>query len=419
MRDAREPSRSPRRLETTCCIVGGGPAGIMAGYLLARAGVDVIVVEKHADFFRDFRGDTIHPSTLRVIDELGELDALLTIPHAEIRVLRARFGTQWFALADFSCVPGRSKFLAIMPQWDFLNFCAERAKRYPTFRLVMETEATDLSYDGARVAGIVAMAKDGPLEIRAALVIAADGRGSVLRARAGLEVIDRGTPIDVLWMRLSKREGDPRDSFANIGTGGLLVAIDRREYFQCGLLIRKNEHETMRAASLHALRARIASLAPFLADRVDELRTWDDVKLLTVKIDRLRTWHRAGLLCIGDAAHAMSPIGGVGVNLAIADGVAVANLLAATLLRGVPSERRLASVQRRREYPVRVVQAGQVAIAARILAPLLASTSIVRPPFFFRLLNSVPWLRLVLGYIIGIGFRPEHVRTSERTHART
>ena len=401
--------------KTSCCVVGGGPAGIVAGYLLARAGVEVIVLEKHADFFRDFRGDTIHPSTLRLIDELGYLDDFLAIPHSELEVLDARFGEKSIPVADFRHVPGRSKFLAIMPQWDFLKFCAERAKRYPTFRLMMETEATDLIFDGDKVTGVRAKTKDGPLEIGAGLVIAADGRSSVLRQRAGLEVIDTGAPIDVLWMRLSKHVGDPAEAFGNVGPGGLLVTIDRMDYFQCALVIPKGGYEQVRAAGLLALRARVASLASFLRDRVDELRSWDDIKLLTVKVDHLRTWHRAGLVCIGDAAHAMSPIGGVGVNLAIQDAVATANLLAGALLRGVPSQRQLATVQRRRAFPARLIQAGQIAIAARFLGPLLASKKTIRIPALLHLFTFFPLLRRIPAYIVGIGFRPEHVRKLTRS----
>lgn len=400
-------------MEARCCIVGGGPAGMMAGYLLARAGVDTIVLEKHADFFRDFRGDTIHPSTLRLIDELGHLDELLAIPHAELEVLDARFSDRSIPLADFRRVPGRSKFMTIMPQWDFLKFCAERAQRYPAFRLLMNTEATDLIYDGGRVTGVIAKTSDGPLEIRAGLVIAADGRSSTLRERAGFEVIDTGAPIDVLWLRLPKRPGDPAETFGNVGAGGLLVTIDRMQYFQCALIIHKGGYDEVRAAGLEALRERIAALAPFLADRTGELRTWDELKLLTVKVDHLRVWQRAGLLCIGDAAHAMSPIGGVGVNLAIQDAVAAANLLADALRHGVPSDRLLEAVQRRRALPARLIQAGQVAISNRFLKPLLATTRPVHAPKALRLFEIFPWLRLIPAYIVGIGFRPERVRTPE------
>ena len=406
-------------INASCCVAGGGPAGIIAGYLLARAGVDVIVIEKHADFFRDFRGDTIHPSTLRLIDELGHLDEFLAIPHTELQVLGARIGEHSFPMADFRHVPGRSKFIALMPQWDFLRFCAEQAKRYPTFRLLMETEATDLIYEGGHVAGILARTKHEPLEIRAGLVVAADGRSSTLRERAGLEIVDTGAPIDVLWMRLPKHAGDPAETFGNVGAGGLLVTIDRREYFQCALVIKKGGFDEIRAAGLAALRARVASLAPFLADRVDELRTWDDVKLLTVKIDHLRRWYRAGLLCIGDAAHAMSPVGGVGVNLAIQDGVATANLLADTLLHGAPSERQLAAVQRRRAFPARLIQTGQIAIQERVLRPLLASKMAVHPPAILNLFTIIPWLRYIPAYIVGIGFRPEKINhpAPGRAHA--
>ncbi len=400
-------------MNVRCCIAGGGPAGIVAGYLLARAGVDVVVLEKHADFFRDFRGDTIHPSTLRLVDELGLLDAFLAIPHSRAAGLSARFSETNVPIADFRHVPGRCKFLAFMPQWDFLSFFADRARRYPTFRLLMETEATDLLRDGDRITGVRARTKDGSLEIRADLVIAADGRSSILRERAGLEVVDVGAPIDVLWMRVSKRPGDPGQSFGNVGAGGVLVAIDRTTYFQCALVIPKGGYDAVRAGGLEAFRERVAALAPFLRSRVDELRAWDDLKLLTVRIDYLRTWHRAGLLCIGDAAHAMSPVGGVGINLAVQDAVAAANLLAEPLQRGRPTEQQLAAVQRRRAFPARLIQSGQVAIQERVLRPLLASQTRVRPPVALRLLGVLPWLRRVPAHIIGIGLRPEHVRTGE------
>jgi 2-polyprenyl-6-methoxyphenol hydroxylase-like FAD-dependent oxidoreductase len=306
-----------------------------------------------------------------------------------------------------------------MPQWDFLSFFADRAGRYPTFRLLMETEATDLLRDADRITGVRATTKDGSLEIRADLVIAADGRSSILRERARLEVVDVGAPIDVLWMRLSKRPDDPGQSFGNVGAGGMLVTIDRTTYFQCALVIPKGGYDAVRAAGLEAFRRRVAALAPFLGSRVEELSAWDDVKLLTVRIDHLHAWHRAGLLCIGDAAHAMSPVGGVGINLAVQDAVAAANLLAEPLQRGRPTVRQLAAVQRRRAFPARLIQAGQVAIQERVLRPLLESHTRVRPPVALRLLGLLPWLRRIPAYIIGVGFRPEHVRTGEAVPPRS
>ncbi len=406
------------RVETRCCIVGGGPAGIVTGYLLARAGVDVVVLEKHADFFRDFRGDTIHPSTLRLVGELGLLDEFLKIEHSQLRKLSARFADEDVPLADFSHVPGPCKFIALMPQWDFLSFFATRAERFPTFRLLMETEAVELLRTGKTVTGVRAKSKSGEIEIRADLVIAADGRSSVIRSRALLKVVDTGAPIDVLWMRLSKREGDPVAAFGNIGAGGLLVTIDRTTYFQCALIIPKGGYATVRAAGLDAFHSRIVGLAPFLANRVQELTSWDEVKLLTVTIDHLRRWHLPGLLCIGDAAHAMSPVGGVGINLAIQDAVATVNILAKPLRRGRPPEVRLAAVQRRRMFPARIVQAGQTAVQARLLRPLLATTKAVRAPFVLRLFAKVPVLQRVPAYVIGVGFRPERIRIAQTVQPR-
>src|SRR5262245_26656421 len=314
-------SPAPEVIRAKCCVAGGGPAGMVLGLLRARAGVEVVVLEKHADFLRDFRGDTIHPSTLEVVHELGLLDDFLSRPHQEVRELRAVFGGNEFPLADFTHLPTHCKFLAFMPQWDFLDFVADHAKTYPTFRLVMRAEVTDLISENGRVAGVRAATPDGPLEVRADLTVGADGRHSTVRAKAGLPVTDLGAPIDVLWMRLSRKPDDPAVPLGRIDRGRFFAMLYRDEFWQCGFVIPKGGNEVVRARGLEAFRAEIAAVAPDLAGRVHELRTWDDVKLLTVKVDRLKKWYRPGLLCIGDAAHAMSPVGGVGINLAIQDAV--------------------------------------------------------------------------------------------------
>ncbi len=406
-----------RSLRARCCVAGGGPAGVMAGYLLARAGIDVLVLEKHADFFRDFRGDTIHPSTLRIMDELGLLDEFLKVPHNEVREIRARFGETVIPIGDFSHVPGRSKFLALMPQWDFLDFLAERGRQLPTFRLMMNAEATDLVRSDGRVSGVAVRTPDGPVVVNADLVIAADGRHSVLRERAGLTVLDIGAPIDVLWMRFSRRPDDPDQVFGSLAPGGFLVMLDRGDYFQCALVIRKDGYDEVRADGLPNLAARITRLAPFLADRVGELESWDQIKLLCVTIDRLKAWSEPGLLCIGDAAHAMSPVGGVGINLAIQDAVAAANALAAPLREGPVDPRVLAGVQRRREFPTRFIQSLQVFIQKRVLGPVLAAQGPIRPPALVRLVGAVRPLRWIPAYVIGIGPRPEDVRSPEVVRA--
>jgi 2-polyprenyl-6-methoxyphenol hydroxylase-like FAD-dependent oxidoreductase len=401
-------------MKVRCCIAGGGPAGIMLGYLLARAGIGVAVLEKHADFFRDFRGDTIHPSTMQVMNELGLLDGLLRIRHSEMRELRGRIGNDTLTIGDFSHVPGPCKFIAFMPQWDFLNFLADRARRYPTFQLLMQTEATDLLRNGDRVTGVVAKNAYGSLEIEADLVVACDGRSSTLRERAGMRVIDVGAPIDALWIRLSRNPDDPGQTFGNIVAGGILVAIERNDYYQCALVIRKGGFQDVQTRGLDALRGQIATIAPFLASRVHEIRSWDDVKLLTVRVDRLETWCQPGLLCIGDAAHAMSPVGGVGINLAIQDAVAAANILGGALMNGTPDVRALHAVQRRREFPTRATQAIQVFIQERILNRVLNASAPVRAPRIVRALLSIPYVRRMLARIVGVGVRPEHVLTRER-----
>ncbi len=322
----------PQRV--TCCIAGGGPAGVMLGFLLARAGISSVVLEKHKDFFRDFRGDTIHPSTLQIMHELGLLEAFLKLPHQEIRALRVLVGDTEILFADFSHLPTVCKYVALMPQWDFLNFLAEQGRRYPGFDLHMETEATDLIVESDRVVGLRAESPGGPLEIRADLVVGADGRHSTVRERAGFGVTSLGAPMDVLWMRMSRHPRDPEQTGGFVNYGHLLVTLNRGDYWQCAFVIRKGGYDEVRSRGLDAFRAEIVRLAPYLADRIQELKDWDDIKLLTVAVDRLTQWWRPGLLCIGDAAHAMSPIGGVGINLAVQDAVAAANIVAAPLREG-------------------------------------------------------------------------------------
>ena len=402
-----------KTLHTRCCIAGGGPAGMMLGLLLARAGVDVVVLEKHADFLRDFRGDTIHPSTLEVMHELGLLQEFLKRPHDEMRQVMGQIGNEQLIMADFSHLPTQCKFVAMMPQWDFLDFVAEQAKRYPTFTLLTKTEVTDLLFDGDQVIGVRAQTPQGALEIRAGLVIGADGRSSVVRAKAGLEVMNLGAPMDVLWFRVSRHEGDPPQLLGRLDAGRIMVMLNRTIYWQCAYVIPKGGYDLVVERGLPAFRDVIASLAPFVRDRIAELNSWDDIKLLTVAVDRLRQWHRPGLLCIGDAAHAMSPVGGVGINLAIQDAVATANILAPVLQRGMPDDYDLAAVQHRRMVPTRMMQGLQVLIQNRVISRVLASTQPVLLPWQLKLFRAWPFLRRIPARFIGMGFRPEHVRTPE------
>ena len=401
-------------ISTRCCIAGGGPAGMMLGLLLARAGIDVVVLEKHADFLRDFRGDTIHPSTLELMHELGLLDEFLKLPHSRVERLSGQVGETTITLADFSQLPTHCKFIALIPQWDFLDFLAAHGKKYPGFDLHMRTEATDLIEEGGRVAGVRANAPEGTLEIRADLTVGCDGRHSTLRARAGFQVDDIGAPMDILWFRISRRASDTAETFGHMEAGCMLVMLNRNDYWQCAYVIPKGGIDKVKAKGVDAFRAGIASMSPFLRDRLGEIKSWDDVKLLTVAVDRLRQWHKPGLLCIGDAAHAMSPVGGVGINLAVQDAVATANLLGPILQRRVPSFAELKTVQARREFPTKVIQSFQVAAQNVILAPTLRAVATPRPPMFMKLLNAWPWLRQFPARFIGMGVRPEHVKLAKR-----
>ena len=399
-----------RALSTTCCIAGGGPAGMMLGLLLARAGIDVVVLEKHADFLRDFRGDTIHPSTLEVMDELGLLDELLKLPHNKVPRLGVQVGDSSINFADFTWLPPRYAFIALMPQWDFLDFLADRARAYPNFKLIMQANVVDLIEEDGRVAGVRATTPDGPLEVRARLTVGCDGRKSTIRAKANLEVEDIGAPIDVFWMRISRKPGDPPTG-GRLNAGSFFAVIDRGDYFQLAYVIPKGAAARIMEAGLPAFREIVAKSLPFLADRVDELKTWDDVKLLTVSIDRLRTWYKPGLLCIGDAAHAMSPVGGVGINLAIQDAVAAANILWKPLKNGTLSTFDLARVQHRRTLPTRVTQRLQVLAQNRIVQPVLNSTQPLQAPWAVGLFNKLPLLQRIPARIVGVGVRPEHVHS--------
>ena len=389
---------------------------MMLGFLLARAGVEVVVLEKHADFLRDFRGDTVHPSTLEVMHELGLLEEFLKLPHQEVRQLGGQIGEDFLQLADFSHLPTKCKFIALVPQWDFLDFLADHARQYPTFKLIMQAEVVDVITEGGRVTGIEARAPDENLEVRADLTIGADGRGSIVRDKSGLETQKFGAPMDVLWFRLSRKDSDGEQTLGRIVDGKMMVMLNRGDYWQCGYLIRKDEFENIKARGLEQFRNDVVSVAPFVADRTNELANWDPIKLLTVRIDRLMKWYRPGLLCIGDAAHAMSPIGGVGINLAIQDAVAAANILAERLLRNTVSLADLERVQLRRDFPTRMTQSLQIILQNNVIHRVLGNPDF-RLPSVMKLFNRWPFLRRTPARIVGIGFRAEHVRTSSADHA--
>ena len=400
-------------ITTQCCIAGGGPAGMMLGFLLARAGVQVVVLEKHADFLRDFRGDTVHPSTLELMVELGLIDEFLKLPHQQVETLSAQIGAEHVKLVDFRHLPTHCKFIALMPQWNFLDFLAERGKRYANFDLRMQADATDLIEENGRIAGLIASTPDGTLTIRADLVVGCDGRHSTVREKSGFKSDDYGAPMDILWFRLPQKPSDSADTFGHIEAGKMMIMLDRGDYWQCAYVIPKGGIERVKSEGLEAFRARVVEMSPFLADRVDELKSWDDVKLLSVTVDRLKKWWRPGLLCIGDAAHAMSPIGGVGINMAVQDAVAAANRLAGPLRSGRLTDADLQAIEDRRTLPMRFTQALQLAIQKRVISRVLTSQQRPKPPLFLKLFGVFPILRRIPARLIGIGIRPEHVQTPE------
>jgi len=398
-------------IKTTCCVVGGGPAGMMLGFLLARAGVPVVVLEKHPDFLRDFRGDTVHPSTLELMYELGLLEEFLQLPHSEVRQISLQIGDDRVVVGHFDHLPVHCKFIALMPQWDFLNFIADHGKRYRTFDLRMCAEATKLIEENGSIVGMNAKTPDGDIEIRADLTVGCDGRHSIVRTKAGLRSDDFGAPMDVMWFRLSRKSGDPDETFGHIEDGCMMVMLNRNDYWQCAYVISKGSAEEVERAGLRQFRATVGDMSPFTRGRLEEIESWDKVKLLTVAVDRLRRWCRSGLLCIGDAAHAMSPIGGVGINLAVQDAVAAANILAEPLRRKTVTIETLESVQQRREFPTRFTQRLQIVLQNNIIGPALRGER-PKAPFFMKALQW-PLLRRIPGRVMALGIRPEHIHTPD------
>ena len=405
-------------MQTTCCIIGGGPAGMMLGFLLARAGVAVTVLEKHKDFLRDFRGDTIHPSTLTLLDELGLLSKFLALPHSQVTRFSAVIGGKTIQMSSLSHVPGPAKFIALMPQWDFLNFLASEAGKLPTFTLKMQWRATALTSSAGRVTGVDVQTPEGSQTISADLVVGCDGRHALSRDAAHLEVVEQGVPIDILWMRLSRQPADPENALGYINFGHALILINRGTYFQCGFLIAKGSFPEIQQRGLSEFHASLATIAPFLSSRTGELDSWNTIKLLTIQINHLREWSAPGLLCIGDAAHAMSPVGGIGINLALQDAVATANRLAEPLRTGTLTVHDLRSVQHYREKAVRRTQTFQ-ALAHRFLNQALTHPGPLKPPLSLRLLTRIPGFQQLAGRFIGIGLQPEHIAPSLRSEAGT
>jgi 2-polyprenyl-6-methoxyphenol hydroxylase-like FAD-dependent oxidoreductase len=395
-----------------CCIVGGGPAGMMLGYLLGRAGIDVVVLEKHADFFRDFRGDTVHPSTLQVMDELGLIDGFLKLPHQRLQKMDGLFGGTPVRIADLSRLRTKYPFIAFMPQWDFLNFLREAGQRFASLKVMMNTEAVDLIRHGETIAGVRANTPDGIVDIEADLTIACDGRHSTVRQRSGLEVEEIGAPMDVLWFRVGRKANETENLFARVEPGKMMITFDRDDYWQCAYVIAKGQYDAVKARGLQALLDDVVRMAPILKSGIADVKSFDDVKLLTVAINRLPRWTRPGLLLIGDAAHAMSPVGGVGVNLAVQDAVATANLLADKLHRGCPSENELDAVRRRREFPVKMTQRMQMLVQNNIISGALQGGDLpLKVPLIVRLITALPWLQGIPARLLALGVRPEHVQS--------
>ena len=386
---------------------------MMLGFLLARAGVRVVVLEKHADFLRDFRGDTVHPSTLELIYELGLLDEFLKLPHRTVDRLSLQIGKRRIRLIDLTHLSTQCKYIALMPQWDFLNFLAEHGRRYSQFDLRMRAEATDLIEEAGKIVGVRVKTPEGELIVHADLVVGCDGRHSTVREKAGLQSDEYGAPMDALWFRITRRDSDGADVFGHIEAGALLVMLDRGDYWQCAYVIPKGGIDRVKANGIEAFRNRVVALSPFLADRVGELRSFDDVRLLSVMVNRLRQWWRPGLICIGDAAHAMSPIGGVGINIAVQDAVAAANRLAAPLKAGTTSSGHLQAIQARRDFPARMTQKIQLTMQNRIIGPALQSTRDPQPPWLFKWFDAFPFLRRIPARLLALGIQPEHVQTPD------
>ncbi|MHC4054586.1 FAD-dependent oxidoreductase [Bradyrhizobium sp. 25ACV] len=409
MTSDQQPNRTKK---VRCCIVGGGPAGMMLGYLLGRAGIEVVVLEKHADFFRDFRGDTVHPSTLEVMDELGLIDGFLKLPHQRLQKMDGLFGGTPVRIADLSRLHTKYPFIAFMPQWDFLNFLREAGRRFASLEVMMSTEAVDLIRRGETIAGVRAKTPDGIIDIEADLTIACDGRHSTVRERAGLVVEEIGAPMDVLWFRAGRKADETESVFARVEPGKMMITFDRGDYWQCAYVIAKGQHEAVKARGLQALLDDVVRMAPILKAGIADVKSFDDVKLLTVAINRMARWTRPGLLCIGDAAHAMSPVGGVGVNLAVQDAVATANLLADKMQHGCPSESDLDAVRRRREFPVKMTQRMQVIVQNKIISGALqGSDRPLKVPLIVRLITALPWLQGIPARLLALGVRPEHVHS--------